>query len=231
MRSTSRRRPVSLICEQPHDEQVIFYAEAVLRSRTKEAMAKAEKEVHAGFFGDVQRMKQVVERDIAERDRHGVFTVSSRRNRTLMWSHYADKHRGFCVGLDPHHLDVFLQSLGPPNIYSSRADPTEVQYAARYPLFIPSRMSDEDYLEGWFAHKASVWRYEREYRYVVPNIQDRVVTIWSKAITEVILGCEMPPSDREEIIKVISMRDPKPRLFEALRKKHAFGLSIVEVKC
>jgi len=47
-----------------------------------------------GSDEDLKAVKDQARRTLTQR---GVLTVSAKRNRILMWSHYADEHRGVCL--------------------------------------------------------------------------------------------------------------------------------------
>ncbi|HXN72747.1 MAG TPA: DUF2971 domain-containing protein [Candidatus Acidoferrales bacterium] len=77
--------------------------------------------------------------------RFGMICFSKRWSNPLLWSHYADKHRGICLG-----FDVDDRGLKP------------ISYASRRPrLKIPPTIEDMDRL---LFTKFQDWQYEEEWR-------------------------------------------------------------------
>jgi hypothetical protein len=95
----------------------------------------------------------------------------------LMWSHYADHHRGFVVEFDPTHP-----------FFDQRAAPTDpirwlrpVEYSpGRRSLMVPAIGQDdghyqEEVITATFLTKAEEWRYDEEWRMVLPPKDAEVV--------------------------------------------------------
>src|SRR5580704_16264537 len=86
---------------------------------------------------------------------------SERNDSILMWSHYADHHRGICIEYETRWLSIpgGLGFLHPVNYYPELFNPTE------YFRYIP-----DDYNNFMLmiaaCHKAPEWAYEQEWRYV-----------------------------------------------------------------
>lgn len=77
----------------------------------------------------------------------------------LMWAHYADSHKGFCIEYD---LDILCQHYGDGfNVISE----LNVQYQANRPDISPDGDID-DALHSIFGIKSKAWEYENEYRIV-----------------------------------------------------------------
>ena len=90
----------------------------------------------------------------------GVLSLSGIWNSILMWSHYADYHKGFCVGFN----EEALRKSG----HFGRGG--KVQYKSKFPQFYPgfSYLNNQDEtLKRYFVvthTKALKWSYEKEYR-------------------------------------------------------------------
>jgi hypothetical protein len=99
--------------------------------------------------------------ETTERDaigKYGVLCFSQRRNNILMWSHYADKHKGICLGFDvPDELTTKVKYFGDVVVvgnitYSDRL--TKQRNKATY----------EEIINKSFWGKYSGWKYEEEVR-------------------------------------------------------------------
>lgn len=92
-------------------------------------------------------------------DTVGVLSLSRQYNNALMWSHYAEYHRGFVVGFkyqkpddlkeDPHDMDI------------RKIIPSEVKYSKNKPVYNPS---SNEFDMSVLLTKDDVWKYEAEER-------------------------------------------------------------------
>ncbi|MDX7787414.1 DUF2971 domain-containing protein [Aeromonas caviae] len=92
-------------------------------------------------------------------DTVGVLSLSRQYNNALMWSHYAEYHRGFVVGFkyqkpddlkeDPHDMDI------------RKIIPREVKYSKNKPVYT---LSSNDFDMSVLLTKDDVWKYEAEER-------------------------------------------------------------------
>ncbi len=93
-----------------------------------------------------------------------VFCSSEKNNDILMWSHYADFHRGVCIGLYMPTLHEKLECLT-----------MKVNYVEEMrPINFFSADHDEKNLAlmNWIFTKSSCWSYEREVRSLIKNEND-----------------------------------------------------------
>ncbi|WP_176058974.1 DUF2971 domain-containing protein [Paraburkholderia sp. BCC1876] len=101
---------------------------------------------------------------------YGVLSMASSWDNPLMWSHYADEHRGICIEYetDDHRCKV----LGPVNYRSSR-----FIHVSDLHLWLIKRSAaaEKKIFNQYFFAKAPQWRYEREWRAVsqINGAQDR----------------------------------------------------------
>ena len=124
----------------------------------------------------------------------GIICFSKRRNNLLMWSHYANGHKGFVVGFDI-----------PPEL-----TPESVQYQTRrLPWnFLPesNNFAIGSEIKNLILRKSIHWRYEKEVRVLwalkglIQEVDDQGRTCYftkipAKMITEVIFGyrCDREP--------------------------------------
>jgi Protein of unknown function (DUF2971) len=122
-----------------------------------------------------------------------IYCLSTRPASPLMWSHYADHHRGVCLEFDARTLDF--------------GSATEVTYSATYPNF---RLEDDTDLSPFYI-KSSDWAYEEEYRLVAlePDkalgsgtlmTRDDGMFHFSKgALVSVIIGSSVDDTNKREI--------------------------------
>lgn len=101
-------------------------------------------------------IKAELDNEFAER---GVLSLSATWSSALMWSHYADEHRGICVEYDT--TDQEHSNLGPVNYRAPRAVKASdlVRWKARDDLAAKERV-----VQTYFYAKSSEWKYEKEWR-------------------------------------------------------------------
>jgi len=127
----------------------------------------------------------------------GLLCFSSSWDNPVLWSHYAEKHRGVCLGFDvPDHLLV-------PVIYTDK--PMKIDTGGKSSL---PKLS-ESFVNALLRTKYVDWRYEDEYR-VFLQLDHKAAECglyfysFSSALVlrEVILGprCELPIKGIRELV-------------------------------
>jgi hypothetical protein len=106
----------------------------------------------------VRRAFRKMKEDLSRR--RGLLCFSRNWHNPVQWSHYADRHRGLCLG-----FDVPDESVGPVT-YSGR------RIAARIEQLTAPRLLDEETAISLLFTKFSHWRYEDEVRAFV-TLEDR----------------------------------------------------------
>jgi hypothetical protein len=89
----------------------------------------------------------------------GVLSMARRWNCPLMWSHYADQHRGLCIGYDLR--ENACPNIRPINYGGSRSIKLSDLVAWKID---GSESSAKRVRDIFFFSKAANWRYEREWR-------------------------------------------------------------------
>jgi hypothetical protein len=159
------------------------------------------------------------------RSRYRLLCLSALPDVPLMWSHYANAHRGVCLVFDAKN----------PIIGKAR----RVEYPDHYPA-VPDRLAPENFVTNSFLNKAEYWGYEREYR-VIACVQpgehadlvqcDKVSYVHAgvESLMGIIMGCSMSPQDRRE---TIALREETLRhvdLYEARTRHNDYKLDIVKL--
>ncbi len=144
----------------------------------------------------------------------GVFCLSAVNDDILMWSHYANAHRGICIGFRAGPYDGFFHRS------------QQVKYLLTYPS---TRIfdSEEQRIETALLAKSEHWGYEKEYR-IFEHRGPGTYSFPQDLLVEVILGCDISDSDRQSVTTWAQARSARPRIFVARKKEREFGLIIEE---
>ncbi|MBS7565309.1 DUF2971 domain-containing protein [Mucilaginibacter sp. Bleaf8] len=144
----------------------------------------------------------------------GILSLTTKRDNLLMWAHYANCHKGFCIGLDTEMLyQAIGGTLGP------------VIYDDVFP-FIPLFEGDVPALIRHMNTKSKHWGYEDEYRLTKANSANKAWTIPKEAIKEVIIGCNMPVDQQAAICDAVEKHAPGAKILTAHTSLERFELNI-----
>ena len=136
-----------------------------------------------------------------------------------MWSHYADKHSGFCVEFNFKKLSEALVRFNLNNgkiIYLDK-----VIYAKKYPLL--SAVNNDELVDSLFI-KSSDWKYECEWRAVYDEGCGEIISLPTDVITGVYLGLELEEDNYTIIKQSIIENKLTARIYKAKKVKNTFRL-------
>ena len=180
-------------------------------------LAKYNSKFIDGFEADLQEKKF---------NQYGFFTMSSLCNNTLLWSNYADNHRGFCAKFDTDILNSCFQKYANAK---QLIDIREVEYESEFPVLNVFEMSYEEIVVRQVSVKAADWSYEKEFRAILYKSTNLLYKLVPEVLIEVIIGVRMSKQSRSEIISVLKNRIPRVNLLQAKLKKGAFGLDFERI--
>lgn len=110
----------------------------------------------------------------------GVLCLTPHPDNILMWSHYADKHKGVCLELDVRACPEFF-------VY-----PVKVTYETEYPTF---NLGEETH--SIFATKYKDWAYEDEIRVLKDKVgQHKFAPLCLKSV---IFGCRADEETKQKV--------------------------------
>ena len=134
----------------------------------------------------------------------------------LMWSHYADSHRSFCVGLDTNYVEKINDITIIP-----------VEYSEGFPN-LPI-LNDHDEYYKLITTKSTHWGYEDEYRVVRLTEFGNIVKLPNEAYTQLIFGLKIDPEIRKEVIELAKSKFPRIEIFDSKMKRTSFGIDLVPI--
>ena len=155
------------------------------------------------------------ERKKVQLEQRGVACFSEHSTDIMMWSHYADGHRGFCLEFDTS-LPPFTKAM-------------QVCYSDTVPSINPidvlvedhSDAEDNELLRAFVLTKAPCWSYEREWR-LMHEEASKLYCYGEHALSGVYFGAAMPYPHKEIICLVL--RGAPIQFHEMLRDERSFRL-------
>ncbi|AXE21170.1 hypothetical protein DR864_27250 [Runella rosea] len=130
----------------------------------------------------------------------GICCFTKEKNNLLLWSHYADSHKGVCLGFD---YDLMIKKF---NQYE------EVEYSDT-PFYFDLKHPQES-VSKTLLRKSRHWEYEREIRFVMERSKN--ADFFLEALVEVNFGTRCNKRDRLNIQYLISrMGYPKCDFYNA----------------
>jgi hypothetical protein len=167
-----------------------------------------------------------------ELNRMGLLCLTKKEDSILMWTYYADGHKGICL--------IFNERVVSTNFYLAGID------------YNDDFLSFQEFMKAMFMHDmdrtftlkhlllrkgASLWKHEDERRIVISaeSIEEkgRNFDCPSRLLTGIIFGCLMPEESKLEIVDILKRRPrrlSKIKLYEAKRNDNYFKLDIIPVK-
>lgn len=144
----------------------------------------------------------------------GVFSLSEENDNILMWGHYADRHRGFCIGFE-RNAD---------NCLGDDERTCRVEYKPDYPII---DLADNEVFDLKFFRKASDWEYEREWRIISMqgNMEKELPGV---QISTIVFGLNMP-DDHRKTIRKITADIPGIKYQQAVMLPGAYALGIEDL--
>lgn len=121
----------------------------------------------------------------------------------LMWSHYADSHRGFCIEYDFSGTDENTLSITPfPVVYSEELP--LIPWKATIDKTPENNAEATRQLMLGLLTKDKAWEYENEWRIMIKNGDDPVAKM--PPISCVYLGANIDTDDKAQIIEIATQR-------------------------
>ncbi|QDT70970.1 DUF2971 domain-containing protein [Lacipirellula limnantheis] len=140
----------------------------------------------------------------------------------LLWGHYADCHKGFCIRYEFANDPVIPSLLFP------------VEYYAALPDYTKGFRDTMEMVRVSALAKYDVWSYEKEWRIIGHVAEAKAATeeqfVWYRptAIAGIIFGLRMPIPHKALIRKVLQGHS-HVKYYQAFKKHDAFAMEIREI--
>jgi hypothetical protein len=143
----------------------------------------------------------------------------------LLWSHYADEFKGFCVKYDIDILQESLKENNPESVFAW----VKVDYVDRphsIDVLGNSELSAEKYLSS-IQRKHEQWDYECEVRLISTTIG--LKSFSPEAVKALYIG-ERMPKDQEYLLRgVIEHNLPNTEIFKVTADRQNYGIAIKKI--
>jgi len=164
----------------------------------------------------------------------GVLSLTEKRENLLMWSHYADSHKGFCIGFDSSHHFFNRKRSEKDEFYHLR----KVDYIKKRPSKALRQTNSTDL----FLLKSDVWEYEQEWRICsVLKDADQVLDghppkvhlfkYPQESVMEILIGANATQCFTDELLKIVKS-DAKfshVKIMKCKESETEYALNIVKL--
>lgn len=166
---------------------------------------------------DTEKLRMLswrIEKELLTRYEKGILSLTTRVTCPLMWSHYGDQHRGFCIGYsvpDGAKLELRKVAYG-----GSRLVKASDVMAMLHNDGDACRRVDE----GILFRKAKSWNYEREWRLIGP----RGVADSPLELEEIVFGMRCPDAVRHALSRAMQGRERPVKFYSVREVTGSFSL-------
>ncbi len=148
-----------------------------------------------------------------------IFCVSETHDNILMWSHYADNHKGAVIEFHAQLEDsAFI-----------RAQP--VRYVSNIPEFTYQMVIEDqraELLNQITLTKSKIWEYEKEWR-IVATMREKskdheILPFSPEEVAAIYFGCRTTDECKREIIEIVNDKYPDAKIYQVRKPERGFSL-------
>jgi hypothetical protein len=145
--------------------------------------------VHKSTNEDISMHDKLLNELKKEKQRYKICSVSREPDNYLLWSHYADSHKGICIGIEANKPDL---------------QPYVVEYKDHKPYInVINCLFVDDKIEEILTIKMNYWEYEKEIRFLKEMEEPKMIEIG--VTKKIILGGSSPLKNFFE--KYVNIKD------------------------
>lgn len=157
-----------------------------------------------------------------------LFCMSATRAHPLLWSHYADMHKGVCIQFD-HTKVPFAGSC-------------KVEYSTQYPKVVYPFDDDISKLtQKGILTKAQYWSYEEEYRLFSVRMDNEswhlglewldphIATVREGLVTGITIGARMPEDVKQDLVNYCGENHPEIAVEQTVICEDRFAMNFRSV--
>lgn len=182
----------------------------------------------------------------------GIYSLSKVNDEILMWSHYADNHKGFCIGFDDLHANT-TPNTKPLNVnykteFTDLDDPTLILnfYTDIFHKFkhlpkaawqskranLARKVTFEDDQRGGISvltDKYQKWEYEQEFR-LIDEKNFGIKRFKPRCLKSITFGLRTNTKDKQNIIEICKRNNEfNVDFFQTIKSAEEFKLDITKL--
>jgi hypothetical protein len=161
--------------------------------------------------------ERIGDRALASIQERGVVSLSETATNMLLWSYYAEGHRGIAV-----RFNMAFQNIA---AIERRALPLRVEYADSFPTLSLFTGSTVAFVTTAFRTKARCWTHEDEWRllFLTPG----PVRLPPSMIDGIVFGMRIVPKNEARLRKWVAGRVPAIELLRVKQRPDSYDLDLV----
>ena len=145
----------------------------------------------------------------------GVLCLSETCRDILMWSHYADAHKGIC-----------LKYYAIKNVFETAQ---VVHYEELRPVINARVQTPDEMLDRAIFTKSEHWAYEKEWRLIQYKTGAGIYRTPPEALVGIVFGAQIDAADRTEVLNWVATLSQPPTIYQATVSNTKFELVINEL--
>ncbi|NOZ47136.1 MAG: DUF2971 domain-containing protein [Chlorobi bacterium] len=179
-------------------EQIVNHIKLNNRNRPKEYI-KAKIDF---YLSNPLKLEEEFNKTLEYRKNKGVccFAKEENLNNILMWSHYADNHKGITLGIDENLIEISHTHDWFEGKHITKPWIKQVQYTNEY-RFINPFANERPSLKDVEFIKSTDWEYEKEVRLISPKFGLHDFNS-SHCLKEIVFGLKIPEIVKSNIINL-----------------------------
>jgi len=201
----------------PNTNNSLLEIENFLRQNSEEKLNENQiKNLAIEAYSTPGKWKSIIE-DTFDKiiNKTGICCFTKNEKSLLMWSHYADSHKGVCLKFN---------ILEDPDFF---VYPLPVNYRDEYPDY--NHLGDRRTLVNDIVlSKSNDWIYEQEIRVLKIN-SNGLLNFKKNALVEIIFGCKTPSDKMEKIMALSKEKGFDLKFKQAQKKDREFALEIIDL--
>jgi hypothetical protein len=201
-----------------------------IRKSIQNAASKVSDE-KASLLYNFLKIEELLKRLQAAISQIGICSFSLDPKNVLMWSHYADAHKGMSILYDfpEKYLNDGEKFIGISDV--SYEQDSLTNWFMELSGSLPIKSTDYDIAieltKKLMTIKSPDWEYEKEVRIIRPK--PGVLKINKEYISQICFGLHTTDCDIELIREIVSQYNHKVNLCKVVRTKQDFGIELVEI--
>lgn len=201
-----------------------YHLKEIVKHREPKVSRRRLKGLMKIYKTDKEEFNKEIEMQFKQRkDTTRVTCFSLVNDSLLMWSHYADKHKGVCLEFSHDTLQ---------KKFISDFQVIKVKYTKK---IVPSSLSvyRDEAINHWVRTKSRDWEYEQEIRYLLGSDPVEFQKFDIRALKHIYFGCRIQEVDKQRVENLVNkeLHYDWIEFSEMVQAKMRFKLEIKKRRC